>query len=87
MTLRTKPSTKAEGKVAQLALSDFEEGQKVVAVVKKVEDYGLFLRIEGSNVSGLCHKSEVSLYSCPDKVAQEGWTVLMCRLRITRKRM
>jgi rRNA biogenesis protein RRP5 len=46
--------------VAQLGLSDFAEGQTVVAIVKKVEEYGIFLRIDGSNVSGLCHKSEVS---------------------------
>lgn len=59
MSFRTKsaPTTK---KVAQLGLSDFTVGQNVVAIVKKVEEYGIFLRIEGSNVSGLCHKSEVS---------------------------
>ncbi|GJE87565.1 U3 snoRNP-associated protein Rrp5 [Phanerochaete sordida] len=43
-----------------LKLSDFSEGQKVDAVVKKIEDYGLFLEIEGSKVRGLCHKSELS---------------------------
>jgi len=41
-------------------MSDFELGQKVIASVKSVEAYGMFLRIEGSDVSGLCHKSEVS---------------------------
>ncbi|WVQ96181.1 hypothetical protein IAU59_003284 [Kwoniella sp. CBS 9459] len=59
MTLRKNPA-KASKKVARLGLSDFEEGQKVVAEVKKVEAYGIFLRIEGSDVSGLCHKSEIS---------------------------
>ncbi|OCF37082.1 rRNA biogenesis protein RRP5 [Kwoniella heveanensis CBS 569] len=59
MTLRKNPA-KATKKVAKLGLSDFEEGQKVVAEVKKVEAYGIFLRIEGSDVSGLCHKSEIS---------------------------
>lgn len=59
MTFRTKAAP-ASKKVAQLGLSDFSVGQTVVAVVKKVEEYGIFLRIEGSNVSGLCHKSEVS---------------------------
>jgi rRNA biogenesis protein RRP5 len=58
MTFRTKSATTK--KVAQLGLSDFAEGQTVVAIVKKVEEYGIFLRIDGSNVSGLCHKSEVS---------------------------
>ncbi|OWT39295.1 rRNA biogenesis protein RRP5 [Cryptococcus neoformans Bt1] len=59
MTLRKNPSKSAK-KTALLSLSDFEEGQKVVAVVRKVEAYGMFLKIEGSNVSGLCHKSEVT---------------------------
>ncbi|WWC95372.1 hypothetical protein V866_002234 [Kwoniella sp. B9012] len=59
MTFRKNPA-KSTKKVAKLGLSDFEEGQKVVAEVKKVEAYGIFLRIEGSDVSGLCHKSEIS---------------------------
>jgi rRNA biogenesis protein RRP5 len=60
MTLKKNPDSKASKKVALLGLSDFTEGQKVVAVVKKVEAYGMFLKIEGSDISGLCHKSEVS---------------------------
>lgn len=44
---------------AQLKLSDISEGQKVDGRVKKVEDYGLFIKIEGSKLSGLCHKSQV----------------------------
>jgi rRNA biogenesis protein RRP5 len=46
---------------ASMTLSDLEEGQKVDGLVKKIEDYGIFLRIEGSKLSGLCHKSEVRL--------------------------
>lgn len=41
------------------SMSDFQAGQKVNGRVKKIEDYGLFIEIEGSKVSGLCHKSEV----------------------------
>jgi rRNA biogenesis protein RRP5 len=41
------------------SLSDFQEGQKIKGRVKKIEDYGLFIEIEGTKVSGLCHKSEV----------------------------
>ncbi|WWC65653.1 uncharacterized protein I303_108274 [Kwoniella dejecticola CBS 10117] len=59
MTFRKNPAKQAKT-VAKLGLSDFEEGQKVVAEVKKVEAYGIFLRIDGSDVSGLCHKSEIS---------------------------
>jgi rRNA biogenesis protein RRP5 len=65
MSLRKTPSTATKSKTVQLGLSDFVEGQKVVAIVKKVEAYGMFLRIDGSDVSGLCHKSEVSaLHVC-----------------------
>jgi rRNA biogenesis protein RRP5 len=42
-----------------LTLGDLEQGQKVDGLVKKVEDYGIFIQIEGSKLSGLCHKSEV----------------------------
>jgi ribosomal protein S1 len=61
MTLRK--STSSTKKAASLALTDFEVGQKVTATVKKVEEYGLFLKIDGSEISGLCHKSEVRLPS------------------------
>ena len=44
-----------------IVLADLTEGQKVEGRVKKIEDYGLFIEIEGSRVSGLCHKSEVLL--------------------------
>lgn len=47
---RSKPS---------ITLSDLEEGQKVEGRVKRVEEYGLFIEIDGSKLSGLCHKSEV----------------------------
>lgn len=42
-----------------ITLSDLKEGQKVDGVVKKIEDYGLFIQINGSKLSGLCHKSQV----------------------------
>ncbi|KAH9960794.1 hypothetical protein BGW80DRAFT_1438825 [Lactifluus volemus] len=42
------------------SLSDFQAGQKIQGRVKKIEDYGLFIEIEGTKVSGLCHKSELS---------------------------
>ncbi|KAH9836984.1 uncharacterized protein C8Q71DRAFT_580175 [Rhodofomes roseus] len=43
-----------------VTLADLAEGQKVDGRVKKIEDYGIFVEIEGSKVSGLCHKSELS---------------------------
>jgi rRNA biogenesis protein RRP5 len=43
----------------KLQFSDLAEGQKVQGRVKKVEEYGIFIQIDDSKVSGLCHKSEV----------------------------
>ncbi|KAI0639642.1 U3 snoRNP-associated protein Rrp5 [Trametes polyzona] len=45
---------------SQLSLSDLSEGQKIDGRVKRLEEYGLFIEIEGSKLSGLCHKSELS---------------------------
>ena len=46
-------------KSTKITLSDLVVGDKVEGRVRKVEDYGLFIEIEGSKLSGLCHKSEV----------------------------
>ncbi|KAH9944184.1 nucleic acid-binding protein [Epithele typhae] len=45
---------------SQLNLSDLAEGQKVDGHVKRVEEYGIFIEIVASKLSGLCHKSELS---------------------------
>jgi rRNA biogenesis protein RRP5 len=60
MSFRSSDSSRTAQQSIQL--SDLSEGEKVDAVVKKIEDYGLFLEVEGSKVRGLCHKSEVSLH-------------------------
>ena len=44
---------------SSLNISDLQEGQKVEGRVKNIEDYGLFIEINGSKLTGLCHKSEV----------------------------
>ena len=44
---------------AGLALGDLQEGQIVDGVIRKIEKYGCFIRIQDSSVSGLCHRSEV----------------------------
>jgi rRNA biogenesis protein RRP5 len=41
------------------SLSDFSKGQKVDGVIKRIEDYGAFVQIQDTSISGLCHKSEV----------------------------
>lgn len=47
-----------------ITLSDLKEGQKVPGSVKKIEDYGLFIQINNSKLSGLCHKSQVRVQLC-----------------------
>ncbi|KAG5647561.1 hypothetical protein DXG03_008914 [Asterophora parasitica] len=44
---------------SQLSAGDLQIGQKVEGVVKRIEDYGLFIQIENSKLTGLCHKSQV----------------------------
>ena len=58
MSFRIKSSTSSKDSLP--TLRDFQEGQIVHGHVKKVEDYGLFIELDDSKVSGLCHKSEVS---------------------------
>jgi len=58
MSLKKKASKSKDKKSAGLA--DFKVDQKVDTVVRKVEDYGIFLKINGTEVSGLCHRSEVA---------------------------
>ncbi|KAJ4485931.1 hypothetical protein J3R30DRAFT_3655234 [Lentinula aciculospora] len=47
-------------KPVALTVSTLSVGQHVEGVVKKIEDYGLFIQIDNSKISGLCHKSELS---------------------------
>ncbi|KAF7981179.1 hypothetical protein HWV62_34965 [Athelia sp. TMB] len=47
-------------KSTSLSFADLLVDQVIDGRVKKVEDYGLFIEIEGSKLSGLCHKSELS---------------------------
>jgi rRNA biogenesis protein RRP5 len=57
MAFRT---TEAQRKgTSGITLSDLKQGQKVDGVVKKIEEYGFFIQIDGSKLSGLCHKSQV----------------------------
>ena len=61
MTLKSgDPSTRRE--LSGIFISDLKEGQKVEGVVKKIEDYGLFIQIDGSKINGLCHKSQARMF-------------------------
>ena len=64
MNLETKQiemsfRTGASKPSATLSVGDLQIGQKIDGVVKRVEAYGLFIQINGSKLSGLCHKSQV----------------------------
>lgn len=48
-----------QGKSTEKGMEDINEGDKVSGSVSRVEDYGLFIKLDGYNLSGLCHKSEV----------------------------
>ncbi|KAF8477409.1 hypothetical protein BDZ91DRAFT_774053 [Kalaharituber pfeilii] len=56
-----KPSV-VEGRAnPQIHLNELQVGQIVRGTVRSVADYGVFIVVDGSaNVSGLCHKSEIS---------------------------
>jgi rRNA biogenesis protein RRP5 len=56
MTFRSGDFSKAS---SSLGIADLKEGQKIDGVVTRIEDYGLFIQIDGSKLSGLCHKSQV----------------------------
>lgn len=66
----------------RLTLDDIEEQSKYTGVVSRVESYGVFVRIDNSDVSGLAHVSECSdnyiknisdLYNPGDMVKRECW--------------
>ena len=61
MTFRTGDLNRVNS--TSLSLADLLVDQVIDGRVKKVEDYGLFIEIEGSKLSGLCHKSEVRMLS------------------------
>lgn len=50
-----------EGKKIGNAFEEVKEGETLTGVVSKVEDYGLFIKLDKYNISGLCHKSEVMI--------------------------
>ncbi|GAA5986306.1 hypothetical protein JCM10908_003698 [Rhodotorula pacifica] len=62
MSLRKSTFVKkdAAAPLPSLADSGLEKGQVVRGVVKRIEDYGAFIRLDGLNVQGLCHKTKVT---------------------------
>ncbi|KAF3930737.1 hypothetical protein ABW19_dt0209937 [Dactylella cylindrospora] len=72
---------------AKKTIADYNVGEFVDGHVRKVTDFGCFIVIEGSdNVSGLCHKSQMSDERDPDpqKLFAEGDLVKAKILKIDR---
>jgi len=59
LTLRSGDLRERESQAKRLP-SDLREGEKVDGTVKRIEEYGIFIQVESSKFSGLCHKSEAS---------------------------
>lgn len=70
---------------APLLFADMEVGDIVTGKIRKVEDFGVFVVVDGSmNVSGLCHRSEMADARAPDpkKLFTEGDAVQAKILKI-----
>ena len=70
---------------APLTFADMKVGEVVTGKVRKVEDFGVFVVVDGSaNVSGLCHRSEIANQRVPDvrKLYEEGDAVKAKILKI-----
>ena len=61
INLSLKPSDVEKDFVPLLKMEDLQEGQTITGHIKKVEEYGAFIEVDGAaNVSGLCHRSEMA---------------------------
>lgn len=71
--------------IPPLTFADIKVGDVVTGKIRKVEDFGVFIVIDGSaNVSGLCHRSEVADQRVADvrKLYEEGDAVKAKVLKI-----
>ncbi|RKF58865.1 rRNA biogenesis protein rrp5 [Erysiphe neolycopersici] len=72
-----------------ISFESLKVGQFVTGKVRKVEEYGIFIVIDGSdNVSGLCHKSELADQQVQDvkKLYEVGDTVKASILKLDRQK-
>ena len=72
-----------------LTFSDIKLGQIVPGKVRKIEDFGVFVVIDGSaNVSGLCHRTKMSDQqgADPKKLYEEGDAVQAKVLNINKEK-
>jgi rRNA biogenesis protein RRP5 len=87
--LSLKQSVIDKDYIAPLTYADLHVGQIVTGKVRKVEDFGVFILVENSsNVSGLCHRSEMADEKITDvkKLYDEGDAVKAIILKIDLER-
>lgn len=80
-----KASVLDENYVPPLTFNDIKVGQIVTGKIRKVEDFGVFIVIDNStNVSGLCHQSEMAEKRVHDvkKLYDEGDSVKAIVLKV-----
>jgi len=58
--LSLKKSRLAPSKPSATQWGDYHVGDKVSGHIRATAEYGVFVQIDGTNISGLCHKSELS---------------------------
>jgi len=58
--LSLRPSVVVGKHLHQLAFEDVEEGMKLKGAVVRVEPFGVFIKLQGSELTGMCHVSEAS---------------------------
>ncbi|KAE9372351.1 nucleic acid-binding protein [Stipitochalara longipes BDJ] len=71
--------------VAPISFDDIKVGQVITGKVRKVEDFGVFILVDGSDkVSGLCHQSEMAEKRVHDvkKLYEEGDSVKAIVLKV-----
>lgn len=72
-----------------LTFSDMNLGQVITGKVRKIEDFGVFVVVDGSaNVSGLCHRTKMSDQpgADPKKLYEEGDAVQAKVLNINKEK-
>jgi rRNA biogenesis protein RRP5 len=83
--LSLKASVIDKDYVKPITFDDIKVGQIVTGKIRKVEDFGVFIVIDGSaNVSGLCHQSEMAEKRVHDvkKLYDEGDSVKAIVLKL-----
>ncbi|GAA5904744.1 Rrp5p [Sporobolomyces salmoneus] len=58
LTLRKSANVKETQ--SSITHADLKKGSVVSGVVRKIERYGVFVKLDGTNIQGLCHKSKVT---------------------------